>query len=193
MNHGWELTPAGFERLLRTLHPDRRRAAEEYEKLRLKITKLLEWRGCLTPEEFADRVFDRLAQRLDSGEQVEWIYSYCCGIARMLIMESQRRDERQAAAHEHFVSLSNGASSEEEAEIPMEVFEQCLERLPEQSRELVMAYYQYGKDAKIDTRKKLAGHLAMPLNALRLRVHRIRERLRKCVEWHALTASDTQE
>jgi DNA-directed RNA polymerase specialized sigma24 family protein len=192
MSPRWELTPASFNRLLEALHPDRERAAEKYEKLRLKIGKLLEWRGCPTPGESADAVLDRLAQRLDRGDRVEWIYSYCCGIARMLLLEEQRKQERDAAAHEHFASPASGRSGETEPEIPMEIFERCLGRLPKQGRELVLAYYQFGRDAKIETRKRLADGLAMPLNALRLRVHRLRERLRKCVERHVLGVSDTQ-
>jgi DNA-directed RNA polymerase specialized sigma24 family protein len=185
----WELTPASFDRLLLALHPDRDCAAEEYEKLRFKITKLLEWRGCPSPEEFADRVLDRLARRIEAGEQVEQIYSYCCGIACMLLLlEGSRQAEKDRDFERQ---LSAKTPDPPEIAIPMEIFERCLAQLPEESRELVLLYYHNDKQAKIDRRRELADRLGMPLNALRLRVHRIRARLQKCVERHGLKIPDT--
>lgn len=192
MNPDWSLTPANFERLLCTIHPDRDRAAVEYEILRLKITKLLEWRGCLAPEEFADRVFDRLAQRLEGGEKIERIYGYCCGIARMLLLESQRHDERQSDAYRQFLDYSQDPAAAPDCAIPMHIFERCLDRLSETARRMVLDYYQFRRTAKIDTRKDLADRLGVPMNALRLRVHRIRETLRKCVERNPSALADTQ-
>ncbi len=190
MSVGWRLTPGALDRLLLALHPDRDRAAEEYENLRRKVGKLLEWRGCLTPDEGADRVLDRLARRIEAGEEVGNLYSYCCGIARLLLLEDQRQAEKERELRQFFVPA---APDPWEPAIPLEAFERCLRRLPEVSRELVLAYYQDEKQAKIDHRKALADRLGMPLNALRLRVHRIRTRLRNCVERNAAKISGTPQ
>lgn len=193
MNRHWELTPASFDRLLLALDPDRERAAEEYEKLRFKLTKFFEWRGCLTPDEYADRTIDRLARRIDAGEQIGQVYSYCCAIARLLLLEAQRQDHKEAAALKHLSSLLKSAPDADEAAIPAEIFERCLERLPPESRALVLAYYQEEKQAKIERRRQLADRLGIPLNALRLRAHRIRVRLQECVERHGFKISATQK
>jgi DNA-directed RNA polymerase specialized sigma24 family protein len=59
--------------------------------------------------------------------------------------------------------------------------ERCLERLPRENRYLVERYYQQDKQAKIDHRKLLATELGIAVNALRIRAHRIRLGLRRCV------------
>jgi DNA-directed RNA polymerase specialized sigma24 family protein len=53
--------------------------------------------------------------------------------------------------------------------------------LTKENRELLLAYYQADKQAKIDARKEFAERLNIPLNALRIRAFRLRERLRLCV------------
>jgi hypothetical protein len=44
-----------------------------------------------------------------------------------------------------------------------------------------MDYYQAERRAKIELRQQLAEKLDIPLNALRIRAHRIRATLEKCV------------
>jgi hypothetical protein len=54
-------------------------------------------------------------------------------------------------------------------------------QLTPENRELLLTYYQEEKQAKIDSRRKFAENLNIPLNALRIRVFRLRETLRACV------------
>ncbi len=56
-----------------------------------------------------------------------------------------------------------------------------MQSLPAENRELIIEYYQEEKRAKIDRRKNLAERLGVPLNALRIRAHRIRAKLEECV------------
>ncbi|HXG93203.1 MAG TPA: hypothetical protein VNN73_12685 [Blastocatellia bacterium] len=60
--------------------------------------------------------------------------------------------------------------------------ERCLEQLTPKNRELVLEYYGLEKKAKIGHRKQLAERLGIRLNALRIRMHRIRENLQRCME-----------
>jgi DNA-directed RNA polymerase specialized sigma24 family protein len=59
--------------------------------------------------------------------------------------------------------------------------EQCLQQMTAKSRDLVLQYYQEEKQAKIDIRKQLSLQLGIPINALRIRAHRIRLTLQECV------------
>ena len=59
--------------------------------------------------------------------------------------------------------------------------EKCLTQLTDPNRELVLEYYQQEKRAKIDHRAELAKRLGIAANALRIRAHRIRQVLEKCV------------
>ena len=50
------------------------------------------------------------------------------------------------------------------------------------NRELILQYYQGEKGAKIENRKKLTVRFKIPLNTLRMRALRLREKLQVCVE-----------
>jgi hypothetical protein len=49
------------------------------------------------------------------------------------------------------------------------------------NREIILSYYQDERRAKIDRRKRLAEQLKISLDALRIRAHRIRKGLEKCI------------
>ena len=179
MTRGWELSPASFDCLLQALAPDRDRAALAYESLRGRLIAFFEWRACPNPDELADRTLDRLAQKLAGGAEVEQIYSYCCAIARLLMLEARREREHNEVVAQQAPRLQAPPGRAQTA--TLEALRACLERLPAKSRSLVLDYYEQDRLAKIEQRKGLAGRLGIPLNALRLRAFRVREALEKCV------------
>jgi DNA-directed RNA polymerase specialized sigma24 family protein len=56
-----------------------------------------------------------------------------------------------------------------------------MERLTPVNRELIVAYYEEGNQMNADRRRELAERMGLEPNALWVRVHRIRDRLRGCV------------
>jgi hypothetical protein len=60
----WTLTQEGFDGLLTWLSPDREQAGRKYEEIRLRLIKIYTRRGCTTPEELADEVFNRVTKKL---------------------------------------------------------------------------------------------------------------------------------
>jgi DNA-directed RNA polymerase specialized sigma24 family protein len=70
---------------------------------------------------------------------------------------------------------------DEQAVARLRCLERCLGKLPIQSQNLILKYYHDEKRAKIDRRKQLAEALGIPVNALRIRAHRIRTTLENCV------------
>lgn len=181
MKRGWELGQSSFEGLLQKLSPDRDRAAAEYELLRFRLTKFFQWKGCAETEEFADRTLDRLARRLEAGQHIEPVYSYCCGIGRMLLLEAHRERERHAGGLDQWASAQSESPVSDEA-IPLHTLLKCLQKLPVETQNLVLDYYQGDKQKLIDQRKAIADRLGIPINALRLRVNRIRIQLENCVK-----------
>jgi DNA-directed RNA polymerase specialized sigma24 family protein len=181
IKRGWELGQSSFEGLLQKLSPNRDLAAAEYERLRFRLAKFFQFRGCGEPDLFADRTLDRLARRLEAGEQIDPIYSYCCGIGRMLLLEAHRERERQEGALNQWAN-SQPASSDSQEAIPLDALLKCLQKLPIETQNLVLDYYQGDKQFLIDRRKALADRLGIPINALRLRVNRIRTQLETCVK-----------
>ena len=66
----WTLTQDAFDRLLIALGGDRDRGGEKYLEIRTNLTRFFEWRGCSFPEDHADETFNRIAKKIDEGEQI---------------------------------------------------------------------------------------------------------------------------
>jgi DNA-directed RNA polymerase specialized sigma24 family protein len=96
-------------------------------------------------------------------------------VAQKVFLESVRKPAHAAA------QPARTAADSVEREREYECLERCMERLPQDSRELVLEYYRDEKRAKIDRRKELAERLGIAPNALRIRAHRIRVALQRCV------------
>ena len=177
------MTPDEFEALLAQLHPDRERAAEIYELIRRKLIRLFEWRGCAFPEDLADESIDRVARRMAEGVQLQSSnpYSYFYGVAHLLYKESLRRSSRE---HKALESGDWPPPSFEEDEEPsdqrLECLRRCLSHLPEDQKDLVLRYHQ--GENNIRNRRTLSTELGIPMNALRIRVHRVRRKLEDCVQ-----------
>ncbi len=182
----WTLTARALDKLLDALHPDRERAGELYELARRKLAKFFEWRGCPEPETYADEVMNRVARRLDTGEQIENINSYFAGVARHLLLENFKEQERRQQAYAQIERAAPAVydqhvTLEDDDQIRLRCFESCLAGLPVVDRELITKYYTDEGRAKIENRRNIAEQLNVPLNALRIRAHRIRQRLEACV------------
>lgn len=175
------LSAASFDGLLRWLDPDHTLAAQAYESLRERLIRYFEWRGCEMADALADEVFDRIARRLAEGVEVRRPdpRQYVYGVARLVCLEALKRQRRQRAALDAGPPLA--ASSQPDAEVLDRLLARCLEELSGDQRVLIMRYYDGEGPERIRSRQRLADELGLPLNALRIRAHRIRERLAACV------------
>jgi DNA-directed RNA polymerase specialized sigma24 family protein len=176
---GWVLTAESLAGLLSALDQDPARAGEQYESLRRKLVKFFQWRGSATPEELADETLNRLARKIDEGEAIRNLSGYIGGVARLVWLETLKEQERARSAFEELRASSPHPSQSDSQRT--DCFESCLDSLPSESRSLILDYYRYEHGGKINSRKQLADKMAMPLNALRIRAHRIRVQLEKCV------------
>jgi len=68
-----------------------------------------------------------------------------------------------------------------EVDAARDCLRQCLSVLSADQRNLVLDYHVNKKRAKIELHRKMAEELGLTTNALRLRAHRIRVSLQKCV------------
>lgn len=175
MKKEWTLTQESFEALLAWLDPNRDLAGRRYEEIRTRLIKIFTCRGCYDAEDLADETINRVAGKLKEiensfiGERARYFY----GVANKIHLESQRR--RQPT------SPPPPAHDSKEIEQEYDCLEKCLQRLTPDNRELVLQYYQEEKRAKINHRQRLAERLGIAVNALRIRAHRIRHSLEKCV------------
>jgi RNA polymerase sigma factor (sigma-70 family) len=193
MKRDWNLTPESFELLLEWLDSDRDQAGQKYEKIRLRLIKIFTCRGCCEADDLADETINRVTVKLNeiwqtyAGDPALYFY----GVAQKVHLEYLRnRPQLQAPAQEIKSGVHGNLAREstDEIEREYECLEQCMDKLPRENRRLVLEYYQEEKRAKIDHRKKLAEHLGIAVNALRIRAHRIRLQLQECVQ-HCLEHS----
>src|SRR3954451_21899367 len=92
----WSLTQTAFDSLLARLDSNRDVAADRYLRMRRDLVRLFEWRGCCTPEDYADETINRCARKIDQGEEIRDVPTYSIGVARMLLREMCRCRSRQA-------------------------------------------------------------------------------------------------
>ena len=178
----WSLTQPAFEKLLNSLSSDRDEAGAQYEMIRHKLVRFFEWRTVESPADYADETINRVARRIDEGQVIDNIIGYAYAVARLVYLEALKQRERAPVALDDAPqSLRQKAPEENEPEVRVLCLDQCLDSLTSENRKLIVDYYQEERRAKIELRQELADRLQIPLNALRIRVHRIRVNLEKCI------------
>ena len=176
MNKNWLLSQESFDALLAWLDSDRERAAMKYEEIRRRLIKIFLGRGCAEAEDLADETINRVIRKLNeignefTGKSERYFY----GVANKVLMEYQRRRQPQPPL------VSNEDSNR--VELEYRCLEECIAKLSDENRELLLQYYQGEGRAKIEQRKQLAEKLGIAPNALRIRAFRIRTALQECVE-----------
>ena len=178
---GWSLTAESLAKFLTCLDHDPEQAAEKYEQLRESLVKFLDWRGALFPEELVDETFNRVARKLDEGETIRDLPAYCHGVARLVFLQSLEHPSNKRVDFEALQSVAAREPEPVEPDQLRQCFRSCLNNLPAESRELITTYYQSEKRQKIDNRSSIAIRLGIPINALRSRAQRIRDKLEKCI------------
>ena len=178
----WSLTREAFDRLLDSLADDRESAGTKYLELRGNLIRFFQWRGCPFPEDHADETVNRVAKRLAEGEEILNPSGYCIGVARLLVLEILKARARESLALGEMASANVEASEASSSETRIECLQECLHSLSDDNRHLILAYYQGDKGEKIKNRKNLTVRLGVPVNTLRMRALRLREKLQACVE-----------
>ena len=161
--------------MLAWLDSDREVAGQKYEQIRQKLIKMFIGRGCPDPEELASETLSRVTRKIqDIADTYEGDpMFYCYKVAYLVYLESIRKRPQPLPMPP--------PDSSEQVEREYDCLERCMSRLQPGDRELVLQYYQQDKRAKIDHRKELADKMGIALNALRIRAHRIRLNLRRCM------------
>jgi RNA polymerase sigma factor (sigma-70 family) len=178
------IPPESFDEILAWLNPDRELAGSIYVQLRNDLAKIFAWNRCSDPEGLTDEVFDRVAKKVDRlrhtfvGDPKLYFY----GVARNLIKEIPKRIKTQVLLEGTEPASNPRTEAEQEtATMREDCLRSCLQRLSEDKRELILAYYVGDKQARIDHRTEMAGRLGISLDALRVKAYRIRVTLERCI------------
>lgn len=176
MQKPWDITQDAFDNFLAWLDFDRELAGVKYEDIRTRLITLFTCRGCQAGEDLADETINRVIRKMQqmgdtyTGDPASYFY----GVARRVHLEHVRKRP---------LSLPPASSdSPEQKERQDECLDLCMKSLSSENQNLMLAYYNEDRQARIDLRKKLAAQLGISGTAMRLRVHRIRAGLQSCVE-----------
>lgn len=180
MTKKWE---DNFAALLTWLDPDREKAGQKYEEIRRSLIAIFEWRGCYDAEDLADETITRVNSKVPEiakdyvGDPALYFYA----VAKRFGFEVLRRQQTRVDIEDpEKLSAPKLDDEKNDREAAHECLDKCLAQLPPADRELVLSYYQQDQ-SNISHRRELARKYRLTPNALRVKVHRIRERLQACV------------
>jgi DNA-directed RNA polymerase specialized sigma24 family protein len=169
-----EIGRQDFDSLLDWLNPDREEAGRIYEEIRRKLARVFISRGCRCAEEMADETMDRVTEK---AARIAADYRgdprlYFYGVAKN-VMKEYRRPRKLP---EPPPSADPMGTADQE----LTCLDECLSRLLPKNREMILQYYSEDRHAKIKKRRELAQRFGIDMNALRIRMHRVRSVLADC-------------
>jgi DNA-directed RNA polymerase specialized sigma24 family protein len=174
--------------LLTWLSADRDQAWEKYQAIWDRVIKIFVWSRYRNAEDLALEVFRRVEGKMP-GLKDTYIGDdparYFYGVARVLKLEIRREPEKFAEFLEESdhgrVTYAVDQDAVDVYDRKLDHLDYSLQQLSDDDRELILAYYQFGRETKLEDRRRLAEELGLSANALCIRVSRIRSLLRKCV------------
>lgn len=180
------IAAAAWRELLAFLGRDGRDGGAAYEELRQRLQFFFEWKGCDGAPELADETLNRVAAKLAAGEQIhtDEPRRYAFGVARFVYLEAVKRRARHTQAERADRAVTSEDSPADDAarrEARLAALEACLNALPPQLQQILLRYHEDDGRQRIDQRKQLADEMGIALNALRIRVHRLRAQVEDCV------------
>ena len=193
LKKNWLLTEGAFHRLLNWLDQGTDSGGETYLEMRRRLVSYFDRKNCTSADELADETLNRVARRLEEEGSIDSSSPahYCYIVAKFIFLEYLRKTERNELEIDglsRFSDLSFNPSTvlEQRRELENEekrlsCLEHCLKSLEDHNRRLIIQYYQGEQKAKIENRRALADAAGITLNALGIRVCRLRDRLEACV------------
>jgi DNA-directed RNA polymerase specialized sigma24 family protein len=183
------LTHLGFNRLLEWLDEGVDSHGHNYLEMRRRLTSYFDRRGRLFADDLADETLNRIGKTLerDGAIAITPQARYCYVVARFVLLEDIRRERldlrNQGSRHtdpESWAQRSTAPIQDEDLEARearLESLDHGLQALAPERRALIVDYYRDSGPQKIAGRRELARRLGITMNALGIRVSRIRAAL----------------
>lgn len=171
------LTPEIFGKFLYWLSPDPGQGAKKYLEIRNKLVRWFICQGCIHSEDLADDVLDRAAMIVDRepGKYSEPM-ALCCGVAKNVLREYYKR-MKEDPLDKDMIDPSPDPIPKEQEDVCLSA---CLEKLPENERDLYVEYHRCRGQEKIRIRQRMAQEYG-GANSLRIKAHRIGKKLNCCI------------
>jgi DNA-directed RNA polymerase specialized sigma24 family protein len=190
----WTLSQSAFHLFLLWLDGGVDSGGEKYLEMRRRLVSYFDRRNCASPDDLADETLNRVARKLEEVGQITDAApaQYCYVVAKFVLLESFRAplnrqsnidDLSRAQQARSHLSVSPFPATEYQAqERRMACLEKCLGQLPNADQKLIVDYYQGQQSSKIELRNQMAQTLGITINALAIRVCRLRSKLESCVK-----------
>ena len=163
-----------FDRLLQALEPEALSPNDGFRRCRSKLVRFFVWRHADDPDNLADETTSRLVKNIQTGQEIsaERPYSYVYAIASNVFQE-YLRSKKKTGIQTDMDDLRELATPEKVENC----WTGCLAQLSSDKREFLEEYYLDSID-----RDEFAREKGMTINALRLKIFRYKEGLKRCVE-----------
>jgi DNA-directed RNA polymerase specialized sigma24 family protein len=184
LKKNWSLNEVALNKLLDHFSHNRDEAAVQYDLARRKLIRYFEWRSVRAAEACADEALDRVARRIVEGQQIDKLMAYIFTTAHNIhreVLKAEKERGEMALDDAPLVYLRQKEPEIVDPDVRLICFDRCLEELGAEGQNVILRYYEGEGREKIDNRLELAAKLKIPLNALRIRVHRIKRTLEECI------------
>lgn len=127
------------------------------------------------PDEIAQETLFRIFHKIKTGMVIEQPLAYARRVAQHVLQEYRRNQKRQRVLDFDIAAPPRGVSDEQ----ILRCMQVCQRRsLSSAERKLLQAF----EETDSEGRQRLAEKMGISRNALGLRIHQLRTKLRKCVE-----------
>lgn len=185
MDNSHRLAKDQFDRLLNWLSPDLALAGSEYEQIRAGLERYFRFRGCSDPLELADKTISRVTAKLDQMEiapdvsKINVFYGFAVNIYHEFLAGTRNREIQ---LDPDLLADQVSPAAEQEINPALICLRHCLSVLKSDEKQLILQYYRAQGAEKKKFRRELAEELGITMNNLHVRVYRIKNTLKKCVE-----------
>jgi RNA polymerase sigma factor (sigma-70 family) len=187
------LTKEKFDRLMEWLGKDSEASALKYEAIRRDLIRYFGRSLGADAEELADETINRVIEKLPqivgsyTGDPKYLFFRY----AQLTRLEHIRRlARREQPREDNYRTIGDLPDPRTFAKVKADAetgardeacLIECLRKLRPEERRMFLLYYQEGNRLQLDWRRNLAAEAGISLNALRLQIHRQKERLYACI------------
>src|SRR5262249_25943159 len=158
--------------------------------MRRRLVAYFDRRNRPSADDLADETLNRIARTLEQGAVIATRppARYCYIVAKFVLLEDFRRERRDVSFDESWRAQTTPAAHADAHDSRI-IREHRLERLArgrdalkDDQRTLIVEYSAAARRERIDRRRGLAERLGISMNALSIRVWRLRDGLKACLE-----------
>ena len=176
-----DLTSESFTKLLKAFSGDEAAAALAYTKLRDSLVRYFQIKGISEADEAADATIDRVADKIAQNTEIGDLTKFAFGVAKNVFLERLRSAQVHSRAVDKFYSKTNTFETPE-VNPHLELLEGCFKTLYTDEQKLLLNYFaDLPADELSKNRQNLAEREGITINALRIRVNRLRKILEDCL------------